>query len=111
MMTGQKPTTTMDANWLSTEISKLLVSPHISFPKPPAGIRLGPGPVDLFSTVFNNIFAPDVVATVDGEKVSRDELKQKLLNLQKHWKSDEVKVQEEPPRGKVSRCCCGRSQV
>jgi hypothetical protein len=100
----------MDADWLSTEISKLLVSPHISFPKPPAGIRLGPGPVDLFSTNFNNLFAPDVVATVDGEKVSRDELKQKLLNLQKHWESDKVRLQEEPPRGTVSPCGFERSQ-
>ena len=75
MMTSQKPMTTMDANWLSTEISKLLVSPHISFQKPPAGIHLGPGPVDLFSATFNNLFASDVVAMVDGKKVSRDELK------------------------------------
>ena len=91
------------ADWLSTELAKLLASPHISFPKPPPGIHLGPGPVDLFSTYFSNLFSSDVRATVDGDSVSRDVLKQKLLNLQKHWNPEEVKFQQEAPKGLVSR--------
>jgi hypothetical protein len=90
----------MSAHWLSKELSTLLASPHISFPK--TQIHLGPGPIDLFSTNFNNLFVPDVEATVDGKKVSRDELKQKLLNLQKHWKPEEVKFQDEPTSFPVS---------
>jgi len=86
----------MSAHWLSKELSTLLASPHISFPK--TQIRLGPGPIDLFSTNFNNLFVPDVEVTVDGKKASRDELKQKLLNLQKHWKPEEVKFQDEPTK-------------
>lgn len=87
----------MSSEWLSKEIADLLASPHISFPKPPPGIHLGPGPVDLFSTKFNNLFALSVEAVVDGQKVSRDDLKQKLLNLQKHWDPKGVKFQDEPP--------------
>lgn len=87
----------MSSEWLSKEISDLLASPHISFPKPPTGIHLGPGPIDLFSTKFNNLFALSVEAVVDGQQVSRDDLKQKLLNLQKHWDPKGVKFQDEPP--------------
>ena len=88
----------MANDWLPTELSKLFNSPHISFPKPPTGIHVGPGPVDLFSTNFNNIFAPDVEATVEGQNVSRDELKQKLLNLQKSWKPEEVEFRDSSVR-------------
>lgn len=84
----------MSSEWLSKEIADLLASPHISFPK---GIHMGPGPVDLFSTKFNNLFALSVEAVVDGQKVSRDDLKQKLLNLQKHWNPEGVKFQDGPP--------------
>ncbi|KAF9786148.1 hypothetical protein BJ322DRAFT_1108004 [Thelephora terrestris] len=85
----------MTAEWLPTELAKLLAAPHISFPNPPPNIHLGPGPIDLFSTYFNNIFATDVKSTVDGHKVSRDELKQKLLNLQKHWNPEKVKFEDD----------------
>lgn len=106
-MTGtDQERTTMSADWLSTGISELLNSPHISFPKPPTGIRLGPGPIDLFSTKFNNLFALGVEAKVDGEEVSRDDLKQKLLNLQKHWKPEQVKFQQETLPAPVSRRSC-----
>ncbi|KAF9652050.1 hypothetical protein BDM02DRAFT_360015 [Thelephora ganbajun] len=88
--------TTMNDGWLSKEISQIIVSPHISFPKPPGSLlRMGPGPVDLFSTRFNNTFAFDVKATVAGKNVSRDELKERLLGLQKHWKAEEVNFQDE----------------
>lgn len=92
----------MSSNWLSKELSTLLASPHISFPKPPAGIHLGPGPIDLFSTNFNNLFASDVETIVDGEPVSRDDLKQKLLNLQKRWNPEKVKFVDSSSIGPVS---------
>jgi len=86
-----------DDDWLSKQISQIITSPHISFPKPtgPLGFRVGPGPIDLFSTRFNNTFTLDVQATVAGEDVSREELKAKLLGLQKHWNAEEVKFQDE----------------
>jgi len=94
----------MNDNWLSKEISQIITSPHISFPKPaaPLQFRIGPGPIDLFSTRFNNVFAFDVKATVAGEEVSREELKAKLLGLQKHWKPEEVGFQDESV-GEVGR--------
>ena len=55
---------------------------------------MGPGPVDLFSTKFNNAFAHDVKAFVVGKEVSREELKAKLLGLQKHWNAEQVKFQD-----------------
>jgi len=99
--------TTMNDDWLSKEISQIVTSPHISFPKPtgPVQFRMGPGPVDLFSTRFNNTFAFDVRATVGGEEVSREELKAKLLGLQKHWNAEEIKFQDESA-GPV-RVCLG----
>ena len=55
---------------------------------------MGPGPVDLFSTKFDNTFARDVKAFVVGKEVSREELKAKLLGLQKHWNTEQVKFQD-----------------
>ena len=87
-------TTTTNDDWLSKEISQILSSTHISFPKSPP-FKMGPGPVDLFSTRFNGAFAYDVKATVAGKEVSREELKAKLLGLQKYWNAGEVKFQDE----------------
>jgi len=87
----------MNDDWLSKEIWQIITSPHISFPKPtgPLQLRMGPGPVDLFSTRFNNTFAFDVKVTVAGEEVSREELKAKLLGLQRHWRDEQAKFQDE----------------
>jgi len=89
--------TTMNDDWLSKEISQIISSPHISFPKPTGSLpfRMGPGPVDLFSTRFDNTFASDVKGTFAGKEVSRGELKAKLLGLQKHWNVEDVKFQDE----------------
>lgn len=97
----------MNDNWLSKEISEIVTSPHISFPKPagPLQFRMGPGPIDLFSTKFNNVFVLDVKATVAGEEVSREQLKARLLGLQKHWKAEEVRFEDESA-GPV-RCSLG----
>lgn len=75
--------------WVQNTLSEILSSPHINFPKQTA-IRMGHGPVDLFSTRFINSFTPDVRATVAGQEMTRDELKQSLLALQKHWNPNSV---------------------
>jgi len=80
------------ATWLKTAIAELLASPHIHFRAPVGlGIRLGPGPIDLFSTKFNNDFTPDVTAVVAGQQVDREGLKEKLLGLQQHYSADNAK--------------------
>ncbi|KAH8084358.1 hypothetical protein BXZ70DRAFT_900445 [Cristinia sonorae] len=84
--------------FLQESLSSILSSPHISFPKPPAGlpnIRLGHGPVDLFSTRFANTFASDAKGVVAGKEVDRDALKAALLALQKRWQEDTVKFDEQ----------------
>ncbi|KIJ25880.1 hypothetical protein M422DRAFT_273116 [Sphaerobolus stellatus SS14] len=82
------------ATWLQSTISDLLVSPYIHFRAPAGlGIHMGHGPIDLFSTKFNNNFTPDVKATVAGNTVNRDELKQMLLGLQQHYSPDNVKFE------------------
>lgn len=101
-------TATNDDQWLSNAISEILNSPHISFPTPPSGIHLGPGPIDLFSTKFDSTFASDVKVSVDGKGVTRDELKTKLLGLQKHWNPEEVTFKDKSV-GPVS--CFGRYQM
>jgi len=56
---------------------------------------MGPGPVDIFSTKFNNNFAPEVKAIVAGQSVDRGGLKEKLLGLQQHYVPGSVKFQTE----------------
>ncbi|KAF8583300.1 hypothetical protein K439DRAFT_1412317 [Ramaria rubella] len=73
--------------WLQKRLSELLVAPHISF-HGPAGIRMGPGPIDVFSTKFNKLFTPDVKAMVAGEQMSREGLKERLLAMQRHHSTD-----------------------
>jgi hypothetical protein len=78
--------------WLEKTLTDILSSPHISFPQQTGNlhIRMGHGPIDLFSTRFMNSFTDDVKATVAGQEMTRDELKASLLALQKHWNSDSV---------------------
>ena len=96
----------MNDDWLSKEISQIISSPHISFPKPAGSLpfRMGPGPVDVFSTKFDNAFASDVKGTFAGKEVSREELKTKLLGLQKHWNAEDVKFRD-GSAGLVGRGC------
>lgn len=80
--------------WLQDRLAKLLKAPHISFPKPSgplAHIRMGPGPIDLFSTYYNNFFTSDAKGIVAGKEVDREGLKQALLALQKKWHTDSAK--------------------
>ncbi|PCH34496.1 hypothetical protein WOLCODRAFT_61304 [Wolfiporia cocos MD-104 SS10] len=76
--------TTADSAWLQDKLQALLNSPYIHF-NAPAGIRIGHGPIDLFSTRFNNLFTKDAAGTVNGSQLDREGLKQQLLQLQKKW--------------------------
>ncbi|CAL1693822.1 unnamed protein product [Somion occarium] len=80
--------------WLQDTLVKLLNAPHISFPKPTgalAHIRMGPGPVDLFSTYYSNFFTSDAKGIVAGKEVDHEGLKEALLRLQKKWQADAAK--------------------
>ena len=77
--------------WLQDRLAKLLKAPHISIPRPTgplAHIRMGPGPIDLFSTYYTNFFTSDAKGVVAGKEVDREGLKQALLALQKKWHVD-----------------------
>lgn len=83
--------------WLSNQLTSLLASPYIHFnqPKLPGlHLRMGPGPIDLFSTRFANMFTKDATGTLGGNEVDRDGLKNGLLALQKKWNRDGVQVQD-----------------
>lgn len=75
---------TTPADWVQQAISKLLTDSHIHFPNLP-GISLGPGPIDQFSTDFDNTFPNNVTAVVAGEKENFDGLKKKFLALRQHY--------------------------
>ncbi|EKM61523.1 uncharacterized protein PHACADRAFT_248193 [Phanerochaete carnosa HHB-10118-sp] len=85
------------SEWLSKQLTTLLNSPHIHFTQPKIPglqIRMGPGPIDLFSTRFANMFTTDVSGVLGGQEVDRDGLKQGLLALQKKLNKDSVQSQE-----------------
>ena len=87
---AEQPTT----EWLQENLSDLLASPHIHFNQPSIPglhLRMGPGPIDLFSTRFMNLFTHEAKGTVNGQEVSRDELKENLLKIQKRFNKDSVK--------------------
>lgn len=77
--------TTPTPQWLQERLTTLLSSPHISMPSHIGGIRLGHGPIDLFSTRYTNMFTSDAVGIVAGQEVDKEGLKQALLALQKKW--------------------------
>ena len=87
--------------WLQEQLSTLLASPYIHFnqPKLPGGLhlRMGPGPIDLFSTRFANMFTKEATGVVAGVQVDKEGLKQSLLALQKQWSADTARfVATEP---------------
>lgn len=74
---------------------------------------MGHGPVDLFGTRFNQYFMPEAHGTICGHPVDREGIKQGLLNLQKRWNTEEVKVTQDCGRhgfplrpSVVRRFCC-----
>ncbi|KAJ3481783.1 hypothetical protein NLI96_g7423 [Meripilus lineatus] len=84
-----------NSEWLAQNLSSLLSSPYIHFPKPPAGLpglRLGHGPIDLFSTRFTNLFSDEAKGTVDGQEVDKAGLKDALLAIQRTWNADSANV-------------------
>ena len=90
---------TSHSHWLSDCLCDLMASPHISMP-PHGGMLMGPGPVDLFTVRFDQYFMPGAHGTICGHAVDRDGIKDCLLNLQKRWNTEEVKVmQEAAPHG------------
>lgn len=93
--------------WLQTRLSELLASPHIHFTQPNVPglrLRMGPGPIDLFSTRFINLFTHEAKGTVNGQEVAKDELKEQLLKLQKKYNKETVKfVPEELATGEEVR--------
>lgn len=81
----------LSPTFLQDALTSILNSPHISFPKPPHGlpnIRLGHGPIDLFSTRFTNVFAENATGEIAGTQVDKEGLKNALLALQKVWDGD-----------------------
>lgn len=86
--------------WLQEHLTQLLSSPYIHFTQPKiAGLqlRMGPGPIDLFSTKFANMVTGDVTGVIAGKEVDKDGLKEALLKLQKKWNKEGVKVAESQP--------------
>lgn len=72
----------------------LLASPYIHFnhPKfPGMHIRMGPGPIDVFSTRFANMFTQEATGVVGGKEVDKAGLKEALLALQRKWNPDTAK--------------------
>ncbi|KAI0352186.1 hypothetical protein OH77DRAFT_1485902 [Trametes cingulata] len=85
--TGPAQPAPTSPEFVQEKLSSLLASPHIHFNHPPkiGGMRLGPGPVDLFSTRFANYFTEDATGVVAGKEVGKEGLKSALLALQKKW--------------------------
>jgi len=88
-MSASQPATAVSSEWLQEKLQTLMNSPYIHFNQPKLpGLRMGHGPVDLFSTRFNNWFTSDATGVVAGNEVDKDGLKQALLALQKKWNND-----------------------
>lgn len=106
------------AEWLNEQMSKLLASPHIHFTQPNVPglhMRMGPGPIDVFSTKFANMFTKDATGVLNGQEVDRDALKEGLLKLQKNYNKDTVQFSPQQPEAddqtKVSWvAACGSKQ-
>ncbi|KAI0823326.1 hypothetical protein BC628DRAFT_525389 [Trametes gibbosa] len=82
-------------HWLSDCLCDLMASPHVPMPRH-GGMHLGHGPVDVFTTRFNQYFGQEARGTLCGHAVDREGLKAGLLALQKRWNPEAVKVMEEP---------------
>ncbi|THH27898.1 hypothetical protein EUX98_g6290 [Antrodiella citrinella] len=100
-----------NTSFLQRSLSSILEAPHISFHQPAGlpNLRLGHGPIDLFSTRFSNTFAQDASGTIAGKVVDKEGLKQALLALQKKWQSDTVKFEDQ--EATVSNAAEGESWV
>jgi len=102
----------VDPAFLQESLSSILEAPHISFPRPPAGLaklRMGHGPIDLFSTRFINTFSEDAKGVVAGKSVDKEGLKEALLALQRKWQPDTVKFEDQ--EATVSNAAEGESWI
>ncbi|KAI0769630.1 hypothetical protein BD413DRAFT_477433 [Trametes elegans] len=81
-------------HWLSDCLCDLMASPHVSMPSQ-GGMHLGPGPVDVFTTRFDQYFEPNARGTICGRSVDREGLRAALLALQKRWNTEALKVSDE----------------
>ena len=79
---------TTRSDWLAAGLQQLMAAPHVHLSDDEA---LGPGPVDLFSTTFDALFAPDARGWVCGDRADRQELKESLLGLQRRWNDKEAR--------------------
>ena len=98
-----------NSEWLQEQLSTLLASPHIHFnsPKLPGlHLRMGPGPVDVFSTRFSNMFTKEATGVVGGKEVDKEGLKQSLLAMQKQWNPDTAKFVAMDPQGEEHQVRC-----
>ena len=84
MMPHSHPRPNPESQWLATSLSTLLKSPHIVLDESPL-LPLAPGPVDIFTVKFDQLFTPDARGYVCGKEVDRKELKETLLGLQRRW--------------------------
>jgi len=89
----------VNSEWLQKKLGDILSSPHISLPKAPLGMRMGHGPIDLFSTRILNNFTEDADGVVAGQKVDMAGLKAALLAIQRKWQQDTVKFVSTTPVG------------
>jgi hypothetical protein len=96
--------------WLSSQLTALLESPYIHFTQPKIPglqLRMGPGPIDLFSTRFANMFTQNVTGVLAGQEVDKEGLKNGLLALQKRWTKESVQFQDAQAADGYQ--VCGRS--
>lgn len=107
-MSSTEQTTPASAAFVQEHLSTLLASPYIHFKQPQIhGLRLGHGPVDLFSTRFLNTFTHDATAVVAGKELDKDGLKTALLALQKRWNPESASfvAQGEAAKVRVRLAC------
>lgn len=88
-MPRSNPKPSTDSQWLATSLSSLLAAPHVHIADESPLLPTGPGPVDVFSTKFEQMFVPDARGFVAGREIDREELKETLLGLQRRWNAAE----------------------
>ncbi|OCH92500.1 hypothetical protein OBBRIDRAFT_791253 [Obba rivulosa] len=84
---------------LAESLCELMASPHIVETSVAHGAfgELS-GPIDLFSTHFEDMFMQDARGVIAGHPVDREGLKDGLLALQKRWNTQNVKINDDPER-------------
>ncbi|KAI0344537.1 hypothetical protein BDW22DRAFT_1058766 [Trametopsis cervina] len=80
---------TANSRWLAMSLSAILSAPHPAFPKSP-NVHTGPGPADLFSIRFDEMFQSEAHGYICGREVDREELKNALLGLHTRWDPEDA---------------------